>query len=522
MFFLISLLCASAPLDLTEKQSGLLHKAPGAYEGYTLLAPLFFTSVYLLDMEGRVVHTWETEYGPGQATYLMENGHLLRTAFPGPDANPTFHGGGIGGRVQEYTWEGEKVWDFEFSTEDHLLHHDIERMPNGNILMIAWEKKSAKQALTAGRNPEMLSAEGLWPDSIVEVKPKGKTEGEIVWEWHAWDHLVQEFDESKSNYGKVADHPERIHLNPFDWNASISDEHREKLEAIGYLGGSDKRRERHSNPDFMHSNSVDYIAELDQILLSVHGFNEFWIIDHGTSTREAAGHEGGKCGKGGDLLYRWGNPKSYGAGASVDQQLFAQHDAEWIGDGRILVFNNGRGRSDGDYSSVDEIVLPVNEKGLYTSDKGKPFGPSKPSWSYTAPEKSDFFSMFISGAQRLPNGNTLICAGANGVIFEVTPEKETVWKYQNPIKNSPEMMHGLGFADNAPRPGMEPPGKAGMGPGPSKGKQEGRRRPPPGGEGREGPRPDKPHPDHCLFNAFRYGPDYPGLAGRELKPGKSL
>jgi hypothetical protein len=56
-------------------------------------------------------------------------------------------------------------------------------------------------------------------------------------------------------------------------------------------------------------------------------------------------------------------------------------------------------------------------------------------WSYSAPKKTDFYSSFISGTQRLPNGNTLICSGANGTIFEVTPEKAIVWKYVNPVKD---------------------------------------------------------------------------------------
>ncbi|MGC8644373.1 MAG: hypothetical protein ACP5XB_31305, partial [Isosphaeraceae bacterium] len=60
--------------------------------------------------------------------------------------------------------------------------------------------------------------------------------------------------------------------------------------------------------------------ELDQILLSVHSFSEIWIIDHGTTTAEAATHKGGRSGKGGDLLYRWGNPQAYRAGTAADQQ----------------------------------------------------------------------------------------------------------------------------------------------------------------------------------------------------------
>ena len=71
--------------------------------------------------------------------------------------------------------------------------------------------------------------------------------------------------------------------------------------------------------DWMHANAVDYNEDLDQIMISAREFNEVWIIDHSTSTAEAASHSGGMYGKGGDLLYRWGNPEAYGRGDSTDR-----------------------------------------------------------------------------------------------------------------------------------------------------------------------------------------------------------
>jgi hypothetical protein len=206
----------------------------------------------------------------------------------------------------------------------------------------------------------------------------------------------------------VADHPELI-----DLNYTIN-------------GGA----------DWHHINSVDYNAELDQIILSVHNFSEIWIIDHSTTTAEAAGHSGGNSGMGGDLLYRWGNPQTYGAGTAADQQLFVQHDAEWIeaglpGEGNILIFNNGQGRSGGNYSSIDEIAPPVNPDGSYTLTSGSDYGPDEPLWVYTADTPTDFYSQNISGQQRLPNGNTLICDGPNSYFFEVDASGETVWEYDS-------------------------------------------------------------------------------------------
>jgi hypothetical protein len=155
------------------------------------------------------------------------------------------------------------------------------------------------------------------------------------------------------------------------------------------------------------------------------------VIDHSTTTAEAAGHSGGNSGKGGDLLYRWGNPRAYNAGDADDQQLFVQHDVQWIpsgypGAGNILVFNNGGGRPDGDYSSVDEITPPVDNAGNYNG-----YGPSSPVWSYTAATLTDFYAANISGAQRLSNGNTLVCDGPEAYFFEVTAAGDVVWEYDH-------------------------------------------------------------------------------------------
>jgi len=168
----------------------------------------------------------------------------------------------------------------------------------------------------------------------------------------------------------------------------------------------------------------------------------------------------------GAILYRWGNPQVYRAGDASDQKLFAQHDATWIepglvGAGNIMVFNNGQGRSDGRYSSVDVVVPPVDESGHYTLISDSAYGPKAADWIYTDGNKPDFFSQNISGAQRLPNGNTLICSGDVGTIFEISPDKEIVWKYVHPDSGL-----GPGPGDFGPGMGMPPMGGPGMrGPG---------------------------------------------------------
>jgi hypothetical protein len=192
-------------------------------------------------------------------------------------------------------------------------------------------------------------------------------------------------------------------------------------------------------------NSIDYHADFDQIALSVRGNSEVWIIDHSTTTAEAKSHSGGKRGKGGDLLYRWGNPACYGYGTKTEQRYFEQHDVEWIpagypGAGNFTCFNNGLGR--GNYSTVDEFAPAVDANGNYTMPTGSAALPLTYTWTYQGTTAAPMYSENISGANRLPNGNTIICSGTVGRFLEVTPAKEIVWEYICPVQLTGEMTQG--------------------------------------------------------------------------------
>jgi hypothetical protein len=370
------------------------------YEGYTLFAPKQGTNTYLIDMDGTTVHTWVSALPNGSCVYLQEDGTLIRTWY---EENATFPGT-HGGMVQRLAWDGSVLWEYDYSEPTHMQHHDVEVLPNGNILLLANQYKDLAQCIAAGRDPSTMHRDWLFPESVIEVEPSGSHGGTIVWEWHVWDHLVQDFDPTKDNYGVVADHPELVDLN----------------FTLNY------------NADWLHANSVAYNAEFDQIILSVNNMGEIWVIDHSTTTAEAAGHTGGNSGKGGDLLYRWGNPQTYGAGTADDKHFWFQHDAEWIpagcpGAGNILVYHNGLNRPGGSYSSVEEIIPPVDAFGTYGLTPGEAYGPAAPAWIYADPP--DFMSGYMSGQQRLPNGNTLICDGPGGHFFEVTDAGDTVWEY---------------------------------------------------------------------------------------------
>ena len=376
-----------------------------AFDGYTLLDPMSTQSTYLINNCGEVIQSWQSEYNSGGACYLLNDGSLVR----GCRVNGNFAAGGVGGVLERRSWEGDLLWTLNWANNERHHHHDFAWMPNGHVLVLAWEWKDANEAAAAGR----LNPQTMWPESITEIEPTFPSGGNVVWEWHAWDHLVQNVNPDLPNFGEPADHPHRININHAEVGSG----------AGGGPGGG-------ASGDWMHANAVNYNPELDQIAISSRRFNEIWIIDHGTSTEEATGAAG-------DLLYRHGNPEAYGRGTEVDQTLFGQHDVQWVPQGHpqagdLLVFNNGNQRPGCSCSTVDCWTPPLLEDGTYALDDSAPFGPSVFSWSYPESPFADFFSTNISGVQPQPNGNFLICEGAKGKLFEVTQSGQTVWEYLNP------------------------------------------------------------------------------------------
>ena len=406
---------------------GLIYCDGNISPGYTLFSPISSTTSYLIDEYGREVHRWESPGGhrPGLSAYLLDDGDLLRTANLGNNQPGDFSAGGSAGKIERISWEGELEWSWTYSSQTYRSHHDIEPMPNGNILVIAWEEMSEQEVVQAGKDTsgnsnKAVTSTTLWPDVILEIEPIGTDDYNIVWKWSAWDHLIQDYDSSKDNFGIVEDHPELLDVNYMDAEGGAS-------------GGR----------DWMHCNGIDYNEALDQIAISCKNMNEVYIIDHSTTTQEAAGHIGGNSGMGGDILYRWGNPEAYRAGDENDQVLFAQHDVQWIEQGRensgdLIVFNNGNGR-DSLYSSVD-IFTPPLVNGSYVKNVSEAFGPVNTSWSWNI--GTEMYAPSISGAERLPNGNTLVTYGTRGTFYEVDLTGEIVWKYISPINTGEEMSQG--------------------------------------------------------------------------------
>lgn len=424
---------------------GLTINSENLAPGYVMYAVPNSSLIYLVNRNGEVVHQWKGNYEVFHS-YLLDDGSLFQAVID-PDY-PIFDDAGPYGRIQKISWDSKVLWDFEYANDDHVLHHDFALMPNDHILAIAYEAKSFEDAIAGGRKPELTPKSGPWMEKIIEIDPQGSRGGRIVWEWHIADHLIQDFDKSKANYGNPADHPELLDFNiKHHIPPAIT---QDSLDILIALDKADKNQTPYSKgSDIYHINAIHYNADLDQIVFSSPEINEIFIIDHSTSTQEAAGHQGGNSGKGGDFLYRWGNPTNYKRGDTIDRQLFYQHNVKWIenekpGAGNLTLYNNDiPGRKDSlNYSAIFELKLPKDEKGNYILEKDRPFGPVQPFWKYIAKDTVSFYSSFISGAHRMKSGNTFINEGAKGRFFEVTPEGEVVWEFLNPYRGEIRKLNG--------------------------------------------------------------------------------
>ena len=406
----------------------------------------------LVDNEGSVVHRWETNLtGGGVSAHVLPGGRILRMGTPISGAADDIELLRVpqASAVQIADSGGEVLWKVRSGDIGITrFHHDPLPMPNGNILILTYTLFSAEEAAAIGWDLEG-AVMGL-SDGIVEVRPNLEDgSAEVVWAWHFHDHIIQDRDPAAPNYGVIADHPERI-------DAHFPD-------SLSYAPINLIRQ---------HLNGIDYHPELDQIVVSSFVYNEIWIIDHSTTLAEAAGSTGGRSGRGGDLLFRYGNPAAYGMGTVDDRVFLKQHDANWVdaglrGAGNLLVFNNntqfgagggmGMGTGPGGVgartgpggigaapgpggmgvtaleaqqqmqgiSNVHELRLRPAADGNYPREPGQPFA-AEQVWIWEDPE---FFAPFQGGARRLPNGNTLLTDTVNAYAREVNADGDTVAEY---------------------------------------------------------------------------------------------
>lgn len=341
---------------------------------------------YLINEKGEKVYQWEFDMNLGQDIELTDNGNLIGM-FKVQD--PSFGFGGQSGLIRKLDKNSAVLWQYKISDENEIAHHDLELLPNGNLLILVWKRIDKSIANEVG----FETNNDIFVEKIIELNP---TNNSIVWEWDSWDHIIQNKNSALNNFGEANENKHKIDIL---YN-STSDLHQ-------FI----------SQGDIMHANGLSYNQELDVIAVSVNFYSEVWFIDHSTTTEQAKTSNGGNYNKGGDLIYRFGNPSTYG---SVNQQIFDfNHHPSFINNGSdfsLLIFNNNNKAG---ISKAMEFSLPnFNEIIDFETNPNLIFEYSN----------EDMYFPRVGGAVRLPNGNTLICEGDYG-YWEVSAKGELLWKY---------------------------------------------------------------------------------------------
>lgn len=375
-------------------------------DGFVLAIENAGTEAYLINKEGFKTRSWEFDKNLGNDLELLPDGKLLGMFKV---ESPLFSFGGFGGIIRIMDSDGQVEWEYTYSTENYIAHHDVEMLPNGNVLFLAWERIQVLEAQAMGINAFF----DTYTEVLIEIDPKTD---EIIWEWHSKDHSIQDFDSNLPNYGVISQNPQLIDHN---YNIQVEE-----------YGG-----------DIMHANGIDYDVDKDVIYISVNFYGEIWVIDHSTTIEDAASNSGGNYGKGGDLIYRFGNPEAYKSnfGSRLFNKVHFPNllEGDKPGEGNMLVFVNGSNEQ----STVYELRIPESFN-LKTDASNE----LEIVWSFS---DSELYAPIISGAVRLENGNTLICEGDYG-YWEVTPNQDIVWKYNGSGDNNQKFWRGYSYSYDDP------------------------------------------------------------------------
>jgi hypothetical protein len=381
----------------------LVYDSEKIHNNLSLLVKNASLTSLLVDKMGNTVYEWNFDTKLGNDFELLPDGKSIGM-FKRTD--PVINFGGYGGIVKIFDENGTESWNYDYTNGDDIAHHDVEMLPNGNVIFLVWEEIDAAEVQAAGVDFNS----NVYTETLIEVNP---STNQVVWEWHSWDHIIQNHDPNAAHYGSIANNPQRININ---YNIN-------------------------SNGDFMHANGISYDTAKDVIYISVNYFSEVWVVDHSTTISEASSSLGGNYNKGGDLLYRFGNPSAYNNSTGT-RIFYNNHFPNLLkndvpGAGNMLVYSN-LGPNGLEQSSVYEMMLPEPFSLL-------PNVNNEPTivWSFT---DEDLFFSKISGADRLLNGNTLICEGDFG-MWEVTTDGEVVWKYESDVRVWRAYGHELGSSE---------------------------------------------------------------------------
>jgi hypothetical protein len=344
----------------------------------------------LVDTNGATIKSFSLTGGNEYSSYLTKGGNFYRTCKPTTTTQIT--GGGVHGRIQKINWNGNVVWDWTYSSATYVLHHDYCVLPNGNIFMIAYDQRAAGSITAIGGT----YTNTVKSEKIIEVQPTGATTGNIVWEWYLWDRFCQSTNNGiASTYvSSIVNNPQRLSL------ATVTTQ------------------------DFAHINGIDFDTARNQIILSSHFLDEVYVIDHSTTTAEAAGHTGGTYGKGGDFLYRYGNTPNYAAGGTAVNSVI--HDGHLVTTGPMagyIGFFHNQGVSTS-VSCADYIALP-RVGNTFSITAGQAYTPT----TYTKRFLPNSYSSNMGSTEEYPNGNVMISVATTGNIIELDSNNNILWTY---------------------------------------------------------------------------------------------
>lgn len=362
-----------------------------AWSGFTVLSTLDTPAVLVIDMNGRTVKRWDGfDLSAGGPARILPGGVVVAPtgAFPGHQEATALVAAGFDGRelwrferAEEITLDGRRRWSAR-------QHHDwhLASFPAGyhspSFTPAVRDVRRLLLTHTSHADPAVASVL-LEDDRLIEVDAVGA----VTWEWRAADHVAE----------LGFDPPGRA--------------------AIARLGTRD-------GYDWLHLNSARYLGPNAWHDAGDARFHPDHVIVSSRSASLVA-----IIARDGTIVWRLGPDSS----ASPIGQVIGQHDAHLIppglpGAGNLLLFDNGGASGMGDPSPISPLGNAIYQRATSRVLEIDPVSLAV-AWSYTAPT---FFSTNISGAQRLPNGNTLITEGAPGRVFEVTADKRIVWEFMNP------------------------------------------------------------------------------------------
>jgi len=383
-----------------------IYKPEKCFNGFTIFTAEGYQTV-LIDMNGNVVHHWKNLCNEEHPAKLLPGGYAMGAT----GKRGRLLGDEESNDLSVVDWHGNIVWTWKRAG----VHHDFQREGNP----VGYYVPGMDPYVDKGRTlfvshkivkNKRISDKPLYDDVILEVDYSGK----ILFEWLASDHVRE------MGFSRLA----RIVMYRYP-NYTMT-------RTPGVVGG-----------DWIHINSASWLGPNKWYDSGDERFNPENIIYSGRQTN-TMGIIDRKTGK---IVWHLGPDYTRTRRLRKLGQIIGQHHAHMIpkglpGEGNILIFDNGGYGGYGVPSSTAPYGVNVDKRDYSRVIEINPVT-LKVVWEYTAQkagnrDKYKFYSDYVSSAQRLPNGNTLITEGSVGRIFEVTPDYKTVWEYISPYYNKSE------------------------------------------------------------------------------------